>query len=58
MQYGIISITDTASGKHADIYADSTDETLLNETISIPEDIVVNTVNYDRAYRFQLILQI
>ena len=50
MQYGIISITDTASGKHADIYADSTDETLLNETISIPEDIVVNTVNYDRAF--------
>lgn len=50
MQYGIISITDTASGKHADIYADSTDENLLNTTISIPEDIVVNTVNYDRAF--------
>lgn len=50
MQYGIISITDTASGKHADIYADSTNITLLNETISIPEDIVVDTVNFDRAF--------
>lgn len=50
MQYGIISITDTASGKHADIYADSTNTKLLNDTISIPEDIVVDTVNYDRAF--------
>mgnify|MGYP007119877684 CR=1 FL=1 len=50
MQYGIISITDTASGKHADIYADSTNMKLLNETISIPEDIVVDTVNFDRNF--------
>ena len=50
MQYGIISITDTVSGKHADIYADSTDNNALDETISIPEDIVVDTVNLDRTF--------